>query len=80
MTGGHVWQGACITGDMHDRGKACKAGEGHVWQVGIHGSGHAWQGACMTGKACKAGGMHGREYRTPSAANQILSTIVALFN
>ena len=47
MAGGHVWQGACVTG-----GHACMAG-------GMHGRGHAWQGACMAGGGpVWRGGMH----------------------
>ena len=65
-----VWQGACMVGGMHGRGRmhgrgACMAGvcawqEGHVWQGGICGMGHAWQGACVAWGSAWQGDMYVR--------------------
>ena len=46
MVGRHVWQGACVAGAMHGRGRVWLGAvhdKGHVWQGGMHGRGHVWQ-------------------------------------
>ena len=52
MVGRHVWQGACVAGAMHGRGR--------VWQGAVHDKGHVWQGGMHGRWACMAGGMCGR--------------------
>ena len=51
-TGGHAWQGVCVVGVMHGRGR--------VWQGGMYGRGGVHgRGACMAGEtATAADGTH----------------------
>ena len=74
MTGGGacmvLWEGACVTGGMHDRGVCMTGGLCDRWGgmrdrrgVCMTGGGHAWfygRGACIVlfGGACVTGGVH----------------------